>query len=126
MPQKAGLPSRASLPSIIARTPWPGSSIAPDTARARAPRARPPPPADGGSTGEPRGRFQQVGIDRGGIVDARLRQRQRSGLVEDDGVDLGEPLDGVAGVEDHAGAEQGAGRHDLHRRDRQRQARRGR
>ena len=28
-PQNAGLPSRASVPSIMARTPCPGSSLAP-------------------------------------------------------------------------------------------------
>ena len=45
---------------------------------------------------EPRGRFEQVRIEIGGIVDPRLRQGQRAGLVEDDGVDLGQPLDRIA------------------------------
>ena len=36
----------------------------------------------------------------GGIGDARLGQRQRAGLVEHDRVDLGQPLDRIAGIED--------------------------
>ena len=44
------VPSRASAPSIIARTPWPGSSMRRQTAHVRAPRARRRRRADGGST----------------------------------------------------------------------------
>ena len=35
-----------------------------------------------------------------GVVEPRLRQRQRAGLVEHDGVDGRQPLDGVAGIDD--------------------------
>ena len=75
---------------------------------------------------EPCGPFEHVRVEIGGIDDARLRQGQRAGLVEHDGVDLGEALDRVAGIENDAGAKQRAGGDDLHRRDRQRQARTGR
>ena len=56
-----------------------------------------------------------------GIGDARLGQRQRAGLVEHDSVGLGQPFDGVAGIEDDAGAEQRAGSDHLHGWNRQRQ-----
>ena len=39
--------------------------------------------------------FEQLGIDVVGIVDTRLGQRQRAGLVEHDGVDFGDALDRV-------------------------------
>ena len=55
----------------------------------------------------------------GGIRDIEFRQRQRARLVEHDPVDLGQPLDGVAGIEQHAGAEHRARYDGLHRRDRQ-------
>ena len=122
-PQNAGLPSRASMPSIMARTPCPGSSTALRRygARSRASRATRRRQRMAARERKPRRALQQVGVDRRGIDDARLRQRQRAGLVEDDGVDLGQPLDRVAGIEDHAGAEQRARRDHLHGRDRERQ-----
>ena len=70
---------------------------------------------------QPRRHFQQVGFDARRIDDARLRQRQRAGLVEDDRVGFGQPLDGVAAVENDAAAEQRAGSHHLDRRNRERE-----
>src|SRR5512137_245665 len=49
--------------------------------------------------GEPRRLLKQIRVKRGGVDDARLRQRQRAGLVEDNGVNLSQPLDGVTGIE---------------------------
>ena len=49
---------------------------------------------------KPRRVFQQIRIDLGGIGDARLRQRERSGLVKYDGIDIGQALDRVPGFED--------------------------
>ena len=123
MPQNAGLPSRASLPSIDGAHALPRlldrAVVGRALARLARDRAR---PADGGSTARA-ARPSRAGpaSNRVGIDDPRLRQRQRAGLVEHDRVDLGQTLDRVAGVEDDAGAEQRAGRHHLHRRDRQRQ-----
>ena len=51
----------------------------------------------------------------------RLAQRQRAGLVEHDRVDLGQPLEAVGGLDQHALAEQPAGRGHLHGRHGQRQ-----
>ena len=70
---------------------------------------------------QPRRHLQQIGRDLRRIGDARLRQRERAGLVENDGVGFRQPLDGIAGVEDDVGAEQRAGRDYLHGGNCQRQ-----
>ena len=107
---------------MMARTPCPGSSIASSNgARGVASRASATASGCRLDSASRAAICSSRAVDRGGIDDARLRQRQRAGLVEDHRVDFGQPLDGVAGIQDHAGAEQRAGRHHLHRRDRQRQ-----
>jgi hypothetical protein len=47
-----------------------------------------------------------------------IGQRQRAGLVEDDVVGFRQPLDRIAGIEQHAGLEHRARGHRLHRRNR--------
>ena len=76
---------------------------------------------DGMMTGQrqPPGEFEHVIRHVGGIGDVELRQGQRARLVEHHMVDFGQPLDGIAGIEQHAGPEHGARDDGLHRRDRQ-------
>ena len=75
--------------------------------------------------GETGGRLEDVRVLR--IADeARLGEGEGAGLVEDHGVGLGEALQGVAAVEEHAVAEERAGRRDLHGRDREPQERKDR
>ena len=101
-PQNSALPRRASSPSIMARTP---SARLLDGAGDRD-CVRAPSSANAAASGwwlesaSRAPRFEQVGVDLGASLDARLGQRQRAGLVEDDRVDLGKPLEGVAPVED--------------------------
>ncbi len=68
---------------------------------------------------QPAGEFEHVFRNIGGIRDIELRQGQRARLVEHDTIDLRQPLDGIAGIEQHAGPEHGARDDGLHRRDRQ-------
>ena len=97
-------------------TPWPGNSWAASGSVALAAAATAL--ASGcllASASEPAS-ARSLGRDVGGVGEARLRQGQRAGLVEDDGVDVGQPLEAVAGVEHDAVAEHRARRHHLHRR----------
>ena len=64
--------------------------------------------------GQAGGAREQRRREIGNVGDAKLRQGERAGLVEDDGIGLGEPLDGIAGVEEDSPAEEGAGGDDLH------------
>ena len=68
---------------------------------------------------QPPCRFQHAGRDMTGIDQFGNRQGQRSRLVKDDRVDLGEPFECVARLQQHMTAEQHAGRNHLHGRDRQ-------
>ena len=54
------------------------------------------------------GEFEHVFRNIGGIRDVELRQGQRARLIEYDAIDIGQPLDGIAGIEQHAGPEHGA------------------
>ena len=67
------------------------------------------------------GEREHIVGDVGGVHHFEIGQRQRAGLVEDDPVDLGQPLDGIAGIEQHAGLEHRAGGDGLHGRDRETQ-----
>src|SRR5262245_27857481 len=53
--------------------------------------------------------LEQIGIQRSSIDNARFRQRQCSSLVEDNSIDARQPLDGIPGAQDHAGAKKCAG-----------------
>ncbi len=66
---------------------------------------------------EPAGELEDVGGDVGGIHHFEIGQRQRAGLVEDDVIGLGQPLDRVAGIQQHAGLEHRAGGDGLHGRN---------
>ena len=63
------------------------------------------------------GELKDVGGYVGRIRHFELRQRQRAGLVEDDMIGFGQPLDGVARIEQHARLEHRARGYCLHRRD---------
>ncbi len=67
---------------------------------------------------KPTRKCEDVGRDVGRVHHFEVGQRQRAGLVEDDMIGFGKPLDGIAGVEQHAGFEHRARRHRLHGRDR--------
>ena len=103
---------------MTARMPRPGSSTAPATRRRAARFAR---QRRGermaARQGQAGGALEQRRREIGSVGDAKLGQGERAGLVEDDGVGLGEPLDRIAGVEEDAAAEEGAGGDDLHGRD---------
>ena len=112
----------------MARTPWPGLldgalDMAPRSRASRATAAASGWRLDSASRAAISSRSASIA---GGIDDARLGQRQRAGFVEHDRVDLGQALDRVAAVQNHAGAEQRAGRDHLHRRNRRAPARTGR
>jgi hypothetical protein len=66
--------------------------------------------------GETPGERQPVRQNLRGIDHFRLRQGEGAGLVEQDGIDAGQALDGLSGIQEHTGAEQRAGRHHLHGR----------
>jgi len=68
-------------------------------------------PADGGKCG---GRCKLVVRDPGAVQEAWFADRQRTGLVEHDGIDFGQPLEPVGGLQDHALVEQPARRSNLH------------
>ena len=119
-PQNAALPSRASTPSIETRdTParfldraGVRNAFAARRASAAAKRVM-------ARQSEPGRLLEQVRIDRR-VIDRRIGQRQSAGLVEHDGIGLSDAFDGVAAVEDDAGAEQLARSDHLHRRNGQR------
>ena len=98
--QKEGAPSRASRPSMTARTPAPAiSSAAPNGVRSSASAAKRL--RQRMMAGERQPRRASDGFRRSAVggLEAELRQRQRAGLVEDDHVDAGDALDGVARAE---------------------------
>ncbi|MBA7640637.1 hypothetical protein ES703_48308 [subsurface metagenome] len=64
---------------------------------------------------QPAGEIEHVGWNGLGIDDVEVGQGQCACLVEHDGVDLGNTLDGIAGIDQHAGAEHRASHHRLHR-----------
>ena len=111
----------AAQPHSPAAKPWPGCSVTPSagaTGPAAATRAR----ASGCRlcAASDAATQQRVSIGRRGPAPSR-RFGQRAGLVEHDGVDLGQPLQRGGGFQQHAGAEQARGGDHLHRRHRQRQ-----
>ena len=59
--------------------------------------------------GEPARRLQKIGTHVAGIDHAHGGQGEGAGLVEDDGIDLRQALEGIARIEEHAGAEEGTG-----------------
>ena len=65
------------------------------------------------------GEREDVSRNLGRVHDLEFGQGQGAGLVEDDTIGLGEPLDGIARVEQDAGAKHRAGRDRLHGGDRQ-------
>ena len=69
---------------------------------------------------------RRLGGQVGGVGQDRPAGGQRAGLVEDDGVDLGEPLERLAVLEKHAVAEQPARGGGQHGRAPRGRARRGR
>src|SRR5215470_13526121 len=86
--QNDGRPSLTSTPLQSARTPCPGSSMA---------------PSNGSFAPAARATAAASGIDH-----LAVRQRQRSGLVENDRIDIRQPLDRRTRIEQHAGAKQRA------------------
>ena len=62
---------------------------------------------------------QRHGIDRAGVEQTRLSARQRASLVEHDRIDLRQPLQRSAVLEQDAAFEQSPRRDDLHHRNRQ-------
>jgi len=58
--------------------------------------------------------LQQIRVKSGCVGDARLRHREGPGLVEDNGVHVRQPFDGVTGIEDNVVAEQRARSDNLH------------
>ena len=63
---------------------------------------------------EPPGEFEHVLGNIDGIRDVELRQGQRARLVEHDTIDFGQPLDGIAGIEQHAAPKHRARDDGLH------------
>ncbi len=112
-------PSLRRLPSWKTVTPWPGNSCA--ASGFFAPAASATALASGcllASASDPAS-ARSSGAMSAAIGEARLRQGQRSRLVEDDRVDVGEALQRVAGIEHQAAAEHRARGDHLHRRHRQ-------
>ena len=118
-PQKDGLPSRTSIAVDTSAHALPGPLRSRRQRRLGAGRpARPRRRPDDGWRAQAGRRARKFGgRNIGRIGDVEIGQRQRAGLVEDDGVDFGQPLDRIAGIEQHAGAEHGARSDGLHRRD---------
>jgi hypothetical protein len=115
-PQNDGRPSLTASPSMKTRTPCPVLRPRPRATIWRWRRAPPPRRPDVACECKPSGKREHFRRDARGVDNVEFRQRQRSGLVEDDPVDLGKPLDGIARIEQHAGAEHRARHHRLHGR----------